>query len=547
MAEYKLTYALGYPSKSLEQESVNYAGWAIYNATGGIERSNTTTLNDTGYTPHYLQDNKNFNGNAKSNYGITGAYKGDTKLHMTYLSFKNGEYNSPTNLQYTIGSLVDWPNVKVTNASLELTFGSAGSAGSREYALYYTNSSDSWSGVRIDSLYYKQPAYNNTQTAIITQENTSLIHDFLNQSHNLYVSGQYDKRRDTLFLYNSASLGSSTYSKGYAKIYRAILHINYETGGQTFSVDNISVSKKIGTTSTGKFNFNPANWEVSGGEISKATYQYPETAAEVPINLSSINEVPFKSGTNKIKFNFTSAIGENYSYTLEDNIVGVDSTFSVKSFDVTAENTTVSYNITLALIPPFEVPAGGYTSVATISCAGQQIMRDDITWQAGATERTFSGSFTNVSDIGTTDIFVNATISDDYGTIIKEEKLIPGARDVPLFHLSPNNRGIGIGTVHSDNSYPLEVGFKTKFINGIHIPQAQVTLLSTNWNNKNQTVLLASVTTNSSIIVAPAPSSIFAYGDNKIYCSGQGNGTLTFSCGGENAPTENITVNILLM
>lgn len=73
------------------------------------------------------------------------------------------------------------------------------------------------------------------------------------------------------------------------------------------------------------------------------------------------------------------------------------------------------------------------------------------------------------------------------------------------------------------------------------------TLLASGWSssNKSQTINVAVVTTTDDIIVTYAPSSHDAYVNAGIYCSAQGNGTLTFKC--NKIPTSNVTVNIMLL
>lgn len=73
------------------------------------------------------------------------------------------------------------------------------------------------------------------------------------------------------------------------------------------------------------------------------------------------------------------------------------------------------------------------------------------------------------------------------------------------------------------------------------------TLLASGWSssNKSQTINVAVVTTTDDIVVTYAPSSHDAYVNAGIYCSAQGNGTLTFKC--NKIPTSNVTVNIMLL
>lgn len=76
-----------------------------------------------------------------------------------------------------------------------------------------------------------------------------------------------------------------------------------------------------------------------------------------------------------------------------------------------------------------------------------------------------------------------------------------------------------------------------------HTAQA-VTLAAADWENGQQMVSAAGVTTSNTVIVSPAPTSTAVYGEMGIYCSAQGAGTLTFSC--DTVPTASITVNMAI-
>ena len=53
------------------------------------------------------------------------------------------------------------------------------------------------------------------------------------------------------------------------------------------------------------------------------------------------------------------------------------------------------------------------------------------------------------------------------------------------------------------------------------------------------------MTTTNAIMIAPAPESFLAYCDSQVRATAQVANALTFAC--EDAPTENLTVNILIM
>ena len=72
-----------------------------------------------------------------------------------------------------------------------------------------------------------------------------------------------------------------------------------------------------------------------------------------------------------------------------------------------------------------------------------------------------------------------------------------------------------------------------------------VTVEAANWNGTTNTVTVADVTANSSVLVCPIPSdqtSALGFG---VYCSGQGAGTLTFTC--VTTPTVDIQYNVMIV
>lgn len=70
----------------------------------------------------------------------------------------------------------------------------------------------------------------------------------------------------------------------------------------------------------------------------------------------------------------------------------------------------------------------------------------------------------------------------------------------------------------------------------------QITLLASAWQGLSQAVQASGITANSTVIVSADASSQIAYGNAKVYCSGQSDGYLNFSC--EEAPSVNLTVNV---
>ena len=72
-----------------------------------------------------------------------------------------------------------------------------------------------------------------------------------------------------------------------------------------------------------------------------------------------------------------------------------------------------------------------------------------------------------------------------------------------------------------------------------------VPLPADGWSDNAQTVSVAGVTENDTVIISPAPASKSAYGEAGVYCSAQTEGSLTFAC--ESVPTEGLTANVVIL
>lgn len=92
-------------------------------------------------------------------------------------------------------------------------------------------------------------------------------------------------------------------------------------------------------------------------------------------------------------------------------------------------------------------------------------------------------------------------------------------------------------------------GSVTAAIHGVDyqlpVKTATVTLSASGWSENAQTASVADVAADSIVVVAPAPASRKAYIEADVYCSAQGNGTLTFSC--EAVPSASLTVNVQII
>lgn len=74
---------------------------------------------------------------------------------------------------------------------------------------------------------------------------------------------------------------------------------------------------------------------------------------------------------------------------------------------------------------------------------------------------------------------------------------------------------------------------------------ATVTLTAAGWVENAQTVGAEGVTETNHVLITPAPESYVAYGESVVYCTGQGDGTLAFTC--DEVPTVDLNVNVLIM
>lgn len=72
-----------------------------------------------------------------------------------------------------------------------------------------------------------------------------------------------------------------------------------------------------------------------------------------------------------------------------------------------------------------------------------------------------------------------------------------------------------------------------------------VTLPVAGWNSNNQTISVDGMTPSMNIVVAASPESYLAYAKSGVRCTTQSTNVLTFTC--ENVPTEDLTVNVLIV
>lgn len=77
--------------------------------------------------------------------------------------------------------------------------------------------------------------------------------------------------------------------------------------------------------------------------------------------------------------------------------------------------------------------------------------------------------------------------------------------------------------------------------NNIINTSGQITLPSSGWSGNTQTVSATGVTATNTVTIGPAPSSMNAAMQAGVYCSAQGQGTLTFTC--SSIPSSSLTYN----
>ena len=152
-------------------------------------------------------------------------------------------------------------------------------------------------------------------------------------------------------------------------------------------------------------------------------------------------------------------------------------------------------------------------------------------------------------------VSVNGISPDDSGDVkfpgakgrylgfTEENKL--GAVDLPS--ASTTAKGITY-LVNSYTSTDTDKAVTPKAINDVYklLPvSTSVTLTAAGWSSGVQAVNVPDVTTDTHVIVAPAPASRDTYINSDVRCTSQGMGTLTFAAA--STPPVDITVNIIVL
>ena len=173
-----------------------------------------------------------------------------------------------------------------------------------------------------------------------------------------------------------------------------------------------------------------------------------------------------------------------------------------------------------------------------------RVNAEDITTNGG---QSVEAVITDITDrLGKKASSVNGQLPDTDGAItVKAENIMASSGNTVQTELEEKQpkiistgllKGTGDGGVSAAaHGVDYQVPIKT----------ATVTLSASQWSANAQTASVADVTADSIVVVAPAPTSRKAYIEADVYCSAQGNGTLTFSC--ENVPSAALTVNVQII
>ena len=78
---------------------------------------------------------------------------------------------------------------------------------------------------------------------------------------------------------------------------------------------------------------------------------------------------------------------------------------------------------------------------------------------------------------------------------------------------------------------------------GVSYTKQAVSIPASAWSGTTATVSASAVTASNDIIVSPAPASVTAWASAGVYCSAQGDGTLTLTC--STAPTAALTASVM--
>lgn len=129
--------------------------------------------------------------------------------------------------------------------------------------------------------------------------------------------------------------------------------------------------------------------------------------------------------------------------------------------------------------------------------------------------------------------YPNGTVAVERGRhIIMGNTLSPNNFDDNVISFANGvNNCIAIGNTLTSGSMGVQIennGENNIIYNGAS--GGQVTLSTSGWSSNQQTVSAPGVTSSSFVTAGPAPQTFTSAMEAGVYCSGQGNGTLTFTC-----------------
>ena len=148
---------------------------------------------------------------------------------------------------------------------------------------------------------------------------------------------------------------------------------------------------------------------------------------------------------------------------------------------------------------------------------------------------------------------VAAVAGEDYpessGSTVSVTGVLKGVANAETGEITIQQAKAGI-----DYQTPLKAGIDYATPTAVANKQNKITakivsLAIANWTGEaapfTQTITVEGMTAASNIIVAPAPTSLDAYGSAQVRCTAQAANSLTFAC--SKVPESNLTVNILIV
>ena len=290
------------------------------------------------------------------------------------------------------------------------------------------------------------------------------------------------------------------------------------------------------------------------------------------------NSLPEATGQSVLQAKTVSPTTQKQTYTPDPGYDGFSS-FTVNAMQ-TAQQATPSISVSSSgLITASATQTEGYVSAGTKSATKQLTVQSAKTVTPSTSEQTAvaSGVYTTgavkVAALPTTTqatpsisvdsagkITASATQTAGYvtaGTKSATQQLTtqaaqtitPGTSDKTI---AAGRYLTGAQTIKGDANLKAEniaqgvsiFGISGTLKPGGTMTDAQVALSTSKWSSKKQTVSVSGVTTDATIVVYGDDASEPEYGMCGVKCSGQANGSLTFSC--DYLPSINLVANVLI-